>query len=47
MLTEHQEIIVHSKRSILISNSEQWTRRHDSNFDVTMGSYDSAETCQL
>jgi len=24
---------------ILISNGEQWTREHDSNFDVTMGSY--------
>jgi len=32
---------------ILISNGEQWTRKHDSNFDVTMGSYEDAETCQL
>jgi len=45
--TEHQEIILHSKKSILISNGEQWTKKHDSNFDVTMGSYDGAETCQL
>jgi len=45
--TEHQGIILHSKKSILISNGEQWTKQHDSNFDVTIGSYDGAETCQL
>jgi len=45
--TKHQEIISHTNTSILISNTEQWAKKHDSNFDVTMGSYYNAKTCQL
>jgi len=30
-----------------MNTEEQWTKKHDSNFDVIMGSYDGAETCQL
>ena len=42
------EIIFHAKKSLLYNNSTPWCKRTDTpNFDVTMGSFDGAETCQL
>ena len=40
--------IKHCRKSLLFSNNEAWKKKStDSSFDVTMGSYDSAEICEL
>lgn len=45
---QEKEIIFHAKKSLLYNNSTPWCKRGDNpNFDVTMGSFDGAETCQL
>ena len=41
------ETITHVKKSLLYSKDEPWCKKGASNFDVTMGSYDGAETCEL
>ena len=43
-----KEIIFHAKKSLLFNNGTPWSKKnsHDS-FDVTMGSFDGAETCEL
>ena len=39
---------INSKHSLLFSKGQPWEKRNStSNFDVTMGSYDGAETCEL
>ena len=40
------EIILHAKDTLLFHNNNSWHNREDI-FDVTMGSYDGAETCEL
>ena len=41
-------IIMHARRSLLFDGSKTWVKKDsDSGFDVTMGSYDGAEVCQL
>ena len=43
-----RDIIIHAKRSLLFSNGCPWKKKEpDQPFDVTMGSYDGAETCEL
>ena len=45
---DERHIITHTKKSSLFSSGEQWCKKSLSNFlDITMGSYDSAETCEL
>ena len=40
--------IIDSKHSLLFSEGQPWEKRNStSNFDVKMGSYDGAETCEL
>ena len=41
-------IIKHARKSVLFNDGKPWTKK-DSNslFDVTMGSYDGAEICEL
>ena len=48
-ITNHErEIILHAKRSLLFSDNCPWEKKAASNkFDVTMGSFDGAETCEL
>ena len=45
------KIIKHAKKSLLYSKGKPWAKKdannRTSNFDVTMGSYDGAETCDL
>ena len=44
------DIIKHTKKSILFCENEPWIKKNASderNFDVTMGSYDGAETSEL
>ena len=42
------DIIIHTKRTVIFSKDEPWKKK-DSNtgFDITMGSYDGAECCEL
>ena len=44
---EDEDIIRHSRKSLLFSAGQVWTKRNDPDFDVTMGSYDGAEVCEL
>ena len=46
---EHVEIIKHARKSLLFSVNKAWIKRDESNsmFDVTMGSFDGAEVCEL
>ena len=45
---QDRKIIIHAKRSLLYHQSSPWTKKNTNNlFDVTMGSYDGAETCEL
>ena len=43
---EERNVIIQAKNSLLIYNSQQWQKKNSS-FDVTMGSFDGAETCEL
>ena len=45
--TDERNIIIHAKSSILIHNHLPWQKKGNTTFDVTMGSYDGAETCEL
>ena len=45
--TEERNIIIHAKNSILIHKHIPWQKKGNTTFDVTMGSYDGAETCEL
>ena len=43
-----KQIIIQAKNAPLFTNNEAWRKKaEDSNFDVTMGSFDGAETCEL
>ena len=48
-ITSHErKIILHAKRSLLFSDNYPWEKKSANNqFDVTMGSFDGAETCEL
>ena len=45
--TDERNIIIHAKSSILIHNHLPWQKNGNTTFDVTMGSYDGSETCEL
>ena len=41
-------IIKHTRKSLLFNNGKPWIKNNNSNlFDVTMGTYDGAEICEL
>ena len=44
---DERNIIIHAKNSILIHKQQTWQKKGGTTFDVTMGSYDGAETCEL
>ena len=44
---EDKDIIFACKESVLYSNSSPWVKREGEEFDVTMGSYDGAESTDL
>ncbi len=48
-ITEEQiSIIKHARKSLLFYSDKTWVKKsNDSLFDVTMGSYDGAEVCEL
>ena len=39
--------MLQTKKSVLYHDGSPWVKKGDENFDVTMGSYDGAETCEL
>ena len=41
------DIIMHSRQSLLFTKNDTWVKKNNSTFDVTMGSYDGAEICEL
>ena len=44
---ETVEIILHARKSLLFSDGKAWSKKDGSLFDVTMGSFDGAEVCEL
>ena len=41
-------VIKHARKSLLFYNDKTWVKNNDQSlFDVTMGSYDGAEICEL
>ena len=44
---DERNIIIHAKNSILIHKNQPWQKKGNTTFDVTMGSFDGAETCEL
>ena len=43
-----REIITNAKHSLLFRNGQPWKKKNSNSlFDVTMGSYDGKETCEL
>ena len=44
---DERNIIIHAKNSILVHKQRTWQKKGDTTFDVTMGTYDGAETCEL
>ena len=39
--------VMQARKSLLFDNSNVWVKEDNPNFDVTMGSYDGAEICEL
>ena len=37
---------MHSRRSLLFDEDSVWVKKNNSNFDVTIGSYDGVELCE-
>lgn len=48
-ISDHDiKVIKHARKSVLFNNGQTWTKRNSgSTFDVTMGSFDGAEICEL
>ena len=44
---DERNIIIYAKKSTLIHKQQPWQKKGDTTFEVTMGSYDGAETCEL
>ena len=41
------DVILHARKSLLFTSEGTWVKKNGSLFDVTMGSYDGAEVCEL
>ena len=44
---EQVEVINATKKALLYSEGQPWTKKGEENFDVPMGSFDGAEVCEL
>ena len=44
---ESMNIILNARKSFLFFNNQPWEKKGSETFDVTMGSYDGAEICEL
>ena len=40
-------IVMHARKSLLFDSCNPWIKKNNPDFDVTMGSYDGAEICEL
>ena len=40
------EVILHCRKTFLFYQDEIWVKKSNSEFDVAMGSFDSAEVCE-
>ena len=38
---------MHSRKSLLFSNNDIWVKKDNLNLDVTMGSFNGTEVCEL
>ena len=45
--SKDRETIVHARKSLLYNEGKPLIKKQSNNFDVTMGSYDEAEVCEL
>ena len=45
--SKDRETIFHARKPLLYKEGELWFKKQSNNFDVTMGSYDGAEVCEL
>ena len=45
--SKDSETIFHARESLLCNEGEPWIKKQSNNFDVTVGSYDGAEVCEL
>ena len=46
--SEEKETIMHSRKYLLFNNADIWIKKEgNKDFDVTMGSFDGAEVCEL
>ena len=43
----YQRVIKESKKSFLFTGETPWVKKGEHNFDVAMGAFDGAETCDL
>ena len=44
----NKEIIIHAKWTLIFNAKEPWQKKDNENgFDITMGSFDGAESCEL
>ena len=42
------DVIMHCRKLLLFDNETAWTKKnHNDMFDITMGSFDGAEVCEL
>ena len=44
---DQEAIIWHSRKSLLFNDNSTWVKKQSGDFDVTMGSFDGAEVCEL
>ena len=44
---EYEDIIMYCRKWFLFDKKDVWAKQHDSDFDVTMGSFDGAGICEL
>ena len=46
--SKEEETIMHCRKSLIFNNSDIWIKKDgNKEFDVTMGSFDGAEICEL
>ena len=41
------ELFLHCRKTILFHNNNEWTKKGQKDFDITMGGWDGAECCEL
>ena len=45
--SEERKIIFQTKKNLLFCDKQTWVKRENKNFNVSMGSWDGAEVCEL